>query len=310
MYNKLGLILPVLAGIMFGASGVYVRKLTGVGMNSPTVLFTRVFFAMLEMLVFILIYNRKYLKIGLKDIPIFVGTGIIGMMGLNLCYNEAIGRLTLSLAAVLLSTAPVFVIILAAFIFKEKITFKKVACMIMVLFGCVLSSGFLEQTSGLKISGLGVIFGAGSAIFYSLYSVFSRKATDRLYHTYTVIFYSVLFISIVLIPFVDFGVIGGFINEAPGTNILFLLFHSLSTSVLPYIFITLALLHAETGMVSILASGGEPIAAVIFGIIFFLEVPSLLMLVGLIVVIVALAILCMKTGEVKNGKEKSHICSN
>lgn len=302
--KRITLILPILAGIMFGGSGIFVRKLTESGMNNQTILFTRAFFAMIEMLIFILVYNRKLIKIKFKHLPIFLGTGILGMIGLNLCYNEAINRLTLSLAAVLLSTAPIFVMILAAIIFKEKITKKKIFCMIFAIVGCILASGLLEQKSGMTISGIGLLLGVAAAFFYALYSVFSRVATDHKYHTYTVIFYSLLVISVILLPFADYSVIGSFVGAKSAGNICFLLVHSLFTSILPYIFLTLALLYAEAGKVSILASGGEPIAAVVFGILFYKEIPSIIMILGLVIVIVALTLLCIekKTNESQRGK--------
>ena len=292
--KKVILILPIIAGIMFGGSGIFVRSLTETGMNNQTILFLRAIFAMIEILIFILIYNRKLLKIKIKHIPIFLCTGILGMVGLNLCYNEAINRLTLSLAAVLLSTAPIFVMVLAAIIFKEKVTKKKIFCMIVAIIGCVLASGLLEEQSGMVIATSGLLFGIASAFFYALYSIFSRIATDKEYHTYTVIFYSVLVISLVLIPFADFRMIGTYVKENAIEGVCFLLLHSLCTSVLPYIFLTLALLHAEAGKVSILASGGEPIAAVVFGILLYNEVPSVIMILGLVTVIVALALLCIE----------------
>lgn len=219
--KKIILFLPVLSGIMFGASGVFVRKLSAYGMNNLTVLFLRVVFAMLAMLIGILIYDRTLFKIKIKDIPIFIGTGLLGMFGLNLCYNEALNRLTLSLAAVLLSTAPIFVMFFAAIIFKERVTPKKIACMLLAIVGCILASGLLEQKAGLEISATGMLAGIAAALFYALYSIFSRKATDKSYHTYTVIFYSVLFITLVLLPFADYGKIGGFILDNPAPNIFF-----------------------------------------------------------------------------------------
>ena len=54
-------------------------------------------------------------KLPLKDTWIFVITGLIGMFAINLCYNFAVKELTLSLAAVLLSMSPIFVIILNLF---------------------------------------------------------------------------------------------------------------------------------------------------------------------------------------------------
>ena len=62
------------------------------------------------------------------------------MVGLNYCYNEAINQLTLSLAAVLLSLSPIFVMILSAFLFHEKITLKKVGCTALAIAGCILVS--------------------------------------------------------------------------------------------------------------------------------------------------------------------------
>lgn len=290
--KRLVLLLPIVAGIMFGSCGVFVRVLYGYGFDSATVLFLRTAFAALILLVGILFYDKSLLKIKLKDAFLFIGSGVVGMMGLNLCYNVAITVASLSLSAVLLSTAPVFVVFLAAVIFKERVTKRKLACMLFAIVGCVLASGLLEQKSGVEVSAMGILAGVGSAVFYALYSIFSRMATDRGYHTYTIIFYSVLFITIVLLPFSNLSLVGGFIVETPVFSIVFLLAHALCTSVIPYVAITLSLLYAEAGKVSILASGAEPVAALVFGILFYAEIPSPLMLLGVAVTIAALAFLC------------------
>lgn len=297
MIKRMAVLLPVVAGIMFGSVGLFVRTLSENGLENSTILFTRVLFATLLMLIFLMFYDRRLLKIRLKDLYLFVGTGVLGMMGLNLCYNNAINSLSLSLAAVLLSTAPVFVIINASILFKEKITTHKVGCMVLVIIGCIFASGLLENQLSNDVTSLGILFGIGSAFFYSLYSIFSRLATDKEYHTYTVIFYSVLLITIVLLPFADIIKITGFIGADPINNLVFLCLHGLCTSVIPYIFITMALLYVETGKVSILASGSEPAAASIFGLMFYMEKPTILTLLGLVITIVALSLLCVYKKE-------------
>ena len=118
--------------------------LVDAGLNNITVFFSRVLIASIILFFFLLIYNRSLLKIRLKDIWIFILTGGVGSLGLNICYNESILNLSLSLAAVLLSLMPVYVVIIAAIFFKEKITFKKIICMILAIAGCVLVSGVLE----------------------------------------------------------------------------------------------------------------------------------------------------------------------
>ena len=292
--KRLVLLLPVAAGILFGAAGVFVRKLNAFGMDNITVLFVRVLFASLALLLVILIQDRNLLKIRLTDVPVFCGTGLLGILGLNLCYNEAIGRLPLSLAAVLLSTSPIFVMLMAEVLFHEKITIRKAGCMLLAIIGCILASGLPEQAGGADLSLSGILLGVGAAVFYALYSIFSRKATDKGYHTYTVIFYSVFFITLVVLPFSSFDVIGRFVAAAPLGHTLFLILHALCISVLPYIFLTLALRRAEAGQVSILAAGGEPIAAAGFGLLFYAETPTPLMLAGILITITALTLLCIR----------------
>ena len=295
--KKFAFLMPIVAGIMFGAGGVFVRTLIAYGFSNPMVLWARVSFAALILFLFMLIYDKKLLKIRLKDLPIFIGTGLAGTMSLNLCFNEAIKTLSLSLTTVLLSTAPVFVMILASIFFKEKVTRKKVFCVIFVIVGCIFASGLVDSPAGTMSSFSGILFGIGSAVFYSLYSIFSRLATNRGYHAYTVIFYSVLLITIVLLPTIDFSLFGSFIADAPGKHMVFLVFHSLCVSVVPYVCITMALTFMEAGRVSILASGGEPIAAVFFGAVFFTEIPTVLVAVGIVITIIALGVLCLDKGK-------------
>ncbi len=297
--KKISLLLPVIAGSMFGAAGIFVRGLRSFGISNVSILFLRSVIASVVLFLFLLIYNKNLLKIAKKDIPIFFGTGILGMSGVTLFYNEAVSRLSLSLTAVLTSLSPVFVIIFAFLLFGEKITQRKLLSMFAAIIGCTFSSGLLEQQNGINFSLSGIAFGVASALFYALYSIFSKKATDKGYHTYTIIFYSVLFITIALSPFAQYGKIHEFILISPLKNSAFLFANSLCTSILPYVFITVSLMYAEAGKVSILASGAEPVAAVIFGIMIYSEIPSALMLLGLIITISALTMLCLEPKKKK-----------
>ena len=286
------LLLPILSGILFGSAGVFVRTFTEFGMSNPTLIFLRTSIASIFLFILILCTDKSRLKVKLRDFPLFIGTGLIAMLGVNLCYNYAVNTLSLSLAAVLLSTSPIFVLIIAAILFKEKITKKKVIGAALAIIGCLLSTGILENVGSTNLSSLGIFLGICSAVFYGLYSIISRIATDRGYHTYTIIFYSVLLIAIALIPFVQFDIAANYVAVAPAWHTVVLILHALCTSVLPYVFLTYALMHAEAGTVSILASGGEPVSAAVFGVIVYSEIPSLLMILGLAIVIYALVLLC------------------
>ena len=291
--KKFLLILPVLSGVLWGSAGIFIRGLTAAGMNSLTIVSTRMAVSVVIMLLFILLYDKSLLKIRLRDLWIFCCAGIISMTGMNFFYNTAVAELSLSLAAVLLSLSPVFVIFLAAVIFKEKITLRKVGCTLFAIFGCFLVSGILEAQGSVKWSLTGILIGLLSAFFYAFYSIFSRTAADKGYHIFTTIFYSLLTASIALIPFTDWTVVGNYLSSDPTGSSMFLFLHALCCSVLPYVLYNAPLSYIETGKAAILASGGEPSSAMIFGFFFFGEIPTLLSLAGLIITILALSVLCL-----------------
>jgi len=261
--KKIMVLIPVIAGIFWGSVGIFVRTLSAGGLTSGTILAARFGFATIALLIFLLIYDKNMLKIKLKDLWVFLGAGILGMLGLNYCYNKSIGNLTLSLAAVLLSLAPIFVMILAAILFKEKITKHKVICMFVAILGCLLVSGLLEVKGGVTWSVYGIFIGIMSAFFYALYSIFSKYGMQRNYHSFTILFYSLLIATIVLIPLSDWGNLGTYVSEAPVKRILFLIIHSIITSVMPYLLFTFSLNYVEAGKAAILAAGGEPTSAMI-----------------------------------------------
>lgn len=293
MKNKISTLLPIIAGALWGSVGVFVRGFTKGNIDNVSILVIRVLFAAIMMFVFIAIKNNSLLKINLKDVWIFVCGGIVAMFGMNFCYNNAINSLSLSLAGVLLALSPVFVMFLAAILFKEKITARSIVCMIFALIGCTMASGVIGGGE-IAFSTSGILFGIAAAFFYGLTSIFSKIAMEKGYHALTMTFYSMLILAIVLLPFADWKLVGEYVMVSPANNIIFILMHSLCTAVLPYLLYNLALSNVDASLASILVAGAEPSAAMIFGIIFFAEMPSVVSILGLVVTIVALTILVIK----------------
>ncbi|MGN1266455.1 MAG: DMT family transporter [Dorea sp.] len=302
MLKKIIWLFPVLSGIFWGSVGVFVRYLKAAGMNSFTIVESRIVMAVLILAIWILIYDKSMFKIRIKDSWIFCAASLFGMLGINLTYNEAINRISLSLAAVLLSLSPVYVLILAAILFGEKITKKKVVCVAMAVGGCVLVSGIFEQAGGIQLDGFGILLGGLAGFCYALYSIFSKKAMDLGYHGFTITLYCLIVIAVVLFPIADWSAIGAFAVAAPVKHGIFYVVHALVSSVMPYILYTVSLNYMETGKASILAAG-EPVAAMVFGAVFFDENPTMLALLGLIVTLVALTILSMPEKNINKKTE-------
>lgn len=284
-------IMPIISGICFGSAGIFVRELSE-NMNSTSIISSRILIAILLLGLWIAIRYPMNFRIKLKDSWIFIGAGVLGTLGLNLCYNFSINELSLSLAAVLIALAPIFVMLFAFFMFHEAITAKKVISIILALVGCVLTSGILENNASMHWSWIGILVGSASAGFYALYSIFSKVGMKKSYPALTITFYSMLAIAVVLLPFTQWDNMAHYIAANPLRNTLFMVMHSLCTAVCPYAFYTVALDHMEAGKASILCSC-EPVAAMVFGLFFFGEIPTVLSVTGLIIVLLALAMLVL-----------------
>ena len=287
--KKIYLSLPIISGILYGSSGIFVRTLTQNGIDATTLLFLRFSIAIPVMVIAILATDKKQLKIKLTDIKLLIITAM-GIIGLNILYNIAMNTISLSIAAVLLSSDPVFVLIIAYLIFKEKITKSKVLSIILVLIGCILTTGLIEGNAS-NVTGIGIIGGIGAAIFWAIYMMGSKKALENGLHTYTILLYSILINTIVLIPFTSFNQITTFVNADMLGNTIFLILHSTLSFAIPYILLTVSIKYIDSGSASIFASGAEPLAALIFGMLFYSEIPTILMFSGIILTIIALAIL-------------------
>ena len=293
------LLLPILSGVMWGAAGVFVRTLSDYGMDSATIVFSRVSLATLMMLALILVADRRWLRFERQDLWLFIACAV-AMLALNAFYTVSVDAVTLSLAAVLLSLSPVFMLAMAAVLFKERVTARKVVCMFTSIVGCVLVSGLVEGGSSLSVSG--VTAGLAAAFFYALYGILSKRSAAKGYSTYTTLFYCLLISTLVLIPFSDIGAVTGFASEG-AWEVGYLVLHAAVASFLPYILYTTSMARMEGGTASILAAAGEPTAAAVFGAMIYTEIPSPLMLLGMVLAIGSMALMCMPSRAERTGAE-------
>lgn len=111
--NRFGCPLLVLAaGSFWGLMGLLVRSLNEEGLSSMEICFVRAVITLVCMLAGLLLLDRKALKIRLKDIWCFVGTGALSVTFFNFCYFKTMTLTSLSVAAILLYTAPAFVMLM------------------------------------------------------------------------------------------------------------------------------------------------------------------------------------------------------
>ena len=297
--KKLINLLPVLAGVCWGSSGVFVRILYAAGFDNYSITFARLSVTVLIMGIVILIKDKSLFRISRRDVPLLMVSGMFGYFLMNLFYNSSINLLSLSLASILLCTAPVYVIIFGAIIFKEKITPVKILCLLGVVFGCVLLSGIVESGE-LQWSAYGILMGVLCSMSNAVCTMGCNEASGvRQINPLTVLFYNAFFAMIPTLFLTDFSIIGNFVAEAPVKGLGLLFVNATVASLLPNLFFNMSFKYLESGVVSILASGAEPTAALVFGIILFTEIPTVVGFIGMVVVIGSIIVLTNTKTEKK-----------
>jgi len=294
MIKKYASLLVLLSGILWATMGLFVRRFNAWGLESMQIVELRAITAALMLFLIILFYDPRLLKIRLRDCWCFFGSGVVSVTFFNFCYYSTIRELSLSVAATLLYTSPIFVMLLSALLFKERITLQKLLALALAFAGCVLVSGMLGGGTALSLRGL--LLGLGSGFGYALYSIFSRLALNRGYHSLSITLYTFVFSSLGGAFLTDFGQISTALAPRGLSGLAFFCFYSLVTTVLAYIVYTLGLSHMENSRAAVIAAI-EPVAATLFGLLFFREIPTLPMVLGMILVLAALFLLSRREKE-------------
>ena len=81
--KKISVLFILISGILWGCLGIFVRVLNAKGIDSMDVVFLRAIITAVAMFIYLLIINRKMLKIKLKDIWFFLGTVIASINFFN-----------------------------------------------------------------------------------------------------------------------------------------------------------------------------------------------------------------------------------
>ena len=291
--SVLGDILIIIAGLFWGSMGIFVRHLNDLGFTSIQVARLRLTVAGVIFSLILLIKDPKGFKIKPKDIPLFLALGIVSILFFTCCYFTAIRLMTMSTAAILLYTSPIWVMILAIIFLKEKITLQKIIALILAFIGCVLVSGF-----GGKISVIGILVGLGSGLGYGLYSIFGTFAL-RKYSPFTVTTYTFLIAglgSIFVANPVDLAAKISKTNSIPGL-LGFVLLTSVVTAVIPFLLYTLGLNKTTAGKAAVLATV-EPAAATLFGFFVMGETIGPVAICGIVLVFAAIIVLSIQQKKV------------
>ena len=276
----------LVAGALWGCISLFVRSLNAAGLSAIDICLVRMVIGAACMLLVLLIVDRSALCIRLRDLWIFAGTGIVSVTFFNWCYFTCIELSEASIAVVLLYTSPIFVMLMGALFFHERITARKVVALCLTFTGCVLVAGVLGGS--VQIGPLALVLGVASGLFYALYSIFGRVALRR-YDPLTITFYTFVMGVIAGLLLGDVNNVVTALAANPQVP-WFCLGLGVFCTVLPYLFYTTGLRGMETGRAAILATI-EPVVGTLIGVFVFAESASLIKLVGICLILSSVVLL-------------------
>ena len=282
----------IAAGVFWGIISIFVKKLSAAGIDPLQISAIRMITAAVCFSIFVLIYDRSKFRICLQDIWMFVCTGIVSIVLFNTFYFYTMIHSQASIAVVLLYTSPVFVMILSAICFKEKVTVTKIIALILTIAGCALVAGLTGEAS---ISFPVFLTGIASGFFYALYSIFGELAL-RKYDTMTVTVWTFILGMIGSLPFGKVGQTIMILKIQPKL-IFYAIGIGIVSTVLPYFFYTWGLKRMETSKAAILVAV-EPLVGAVLGMTIYHEPHNFLKILGIILILVSIVLLNIRwTGQ-------------
>ena len=287
---KIGILLIILAACFWGSMGIFVRKLGEYGFSSIQIVSIRITIAALVFCIILLIKDRTGFRISPRDIPLFLGLGLGSILFFTVCYFSAIAIMSLSTAAILLYTSPIWIMLMSMLFFYEKMNSRKLVALVLAFTGCVLVSGI----SGDGMTVTGILLGLGAGFGYGLYSILGTIAL-RKYSPYTVTTYTFVVAAIgSWIICQPVNLISKFkAAGSPSGLLLFCILTAILTAVIPFLFYTLGLRTVEAGRAGIIATI-EPLVATVIGMICFSEPVTILSGAGIVLILTAVVILNCK----------------
>ena len=289
----------LLAGIFWGVINIFIKKLSAHGLDALQISAIRMTVAFVVFSLFVLIKDKSKFRIRLKDIWIFIGTGVVSVVLFNTFYFYTMINSQASVAVVLLYTSPVFVMLLSALFFKEKITLQKIIALILTFAGCVLVAGILGGSY--TITPLVLLTGIASGLFYALYSIFGNVGLKK-YDTMTVTVWTFIFGFLASLPIGKVAKTVQVMKSDPEL-ILWGIGIGVISTVLPYFFYTWGLKRMDPSKAAILVAV-EPLVGCVIGMSVFHEPHNALKIIGIILILAAIIFLNIDLGKLGRTTEK------
>lgn len=272
----------ILAGVLWGTSGIFVHFLSPYGFSNFQLTAVRGWVSFLCLFVFALFHGKRFFLVKPLYLLLFAAIGACLFL-ISSCYYQSMQLTTIAAAVVLMYTAPIYVTFFSAVFFQEHLTGTKIMLILCMLVGCLFVSGIIGSSGW---NGRGIWMGILSGIFYAGYILLTKVAVQCRIEPLSVTLYSFLFMSLISVFVSEPASLWKSVTAAPAATLPMLFGLGVVTFVLPYVLYTLALRILPAGICSAL-SIVDPMSAMLFGLLFFREPLNLFSVLGIILILFA-----------------------
>lgn len=262
---------------VFGTIGLFVRYIP---LPSNMIALLRSIIGAVVIYVF-LYFSKEKINFNAiqKNLKYIIG-GALALAIEWICLFESYRYTTVAISTLCLYMAPVIIILISSIFFKEKLSVKKIICIILAIIGMIFVSGVLESTVT-KDSIIGIGLGLIAATMYAIV-VFMNKGTNDISASQKTLF-QLIFAAILLTPYIfieglpDFSILT---FEAFMVLLILGAFHTGFTYVMYF-----DSLHDLPVQSSAIIAYVDPVTAVGVSVLVLQEPTSILSIIGAIIVL-------------------------
>jgi DME family drug/metabolite transporter len=277
----LGALAVAAAASIWGTLGIFAKLLYAQGVSFESLVAVRASVGWLAVIGFLLATRgARALKVEGRDLAFLLPLGLVGIGAFYLLYFYTVRESTVGTAAILLYSAPAFVVVLARSFLREPLGAAKVCGLLLTVVGISLVVGAYAPAN-LEVSPKILLTGLLSGLTYGLYAVLGRPVAGHLSPpvilSYALAFGSALII-VAALPTLD-TLLG-----LPPLSYLILLMLSVVHTTLAFALYTFGIRHLGAGQAAIVATI-EPVVAGVLGIALLGEELTVLKALGALLVI-------------------------
>jgi DME family drug/metabolite transporter len=274
------------AASMWGTLGFFAKILYAQGVSFESLVAVRASVGWLAVIGFLLAtQGARSLRVARRDLAFLLPLGLVGIGFFYLLYFYTVRESTVGTAAILLYSAPAFVVILAWLFLKEPLNAAKVFALLLTVGGIFLVVGAYAPAN-LEVSPKILLTGLLSGLTYGLYAIFGRPLAGHLSPA-VILSYALAFGSALLIvsalPTLDT------LAGLPAGSYLLLLMLAVIHTTLAFALYTFGIRHLGAGRAAIVATI-EPVVAGILGVTLLGEELTALKALGALLVLAGAAL--------------------